>query len=149
MEHTIQINTEVPIEKLGILLSPTKLEFESNGVLNPGIFQEGEEVHIFYRAVEDGNYSTIGYVKTNEHLDIIERKTSPLITRDFDYEKHGVPPLFFLRALSPAFLSSLALPRFHQSGTRIPRSSTSPGGSTRTLTTSSVSRSPDSADDTR
>jgi predicted GH43/DUF377 family glycosyl hydrolase len=90
MEHIIQTNTKISIEKLGIILSPSKLEFENNGVLNPGIFQEGKEVHIFYRAVEDGNYSTIGYAKTNEHLDIIERKTSPLITRDFDYEKHGV-----------------------------------------------------------
>lgn len=80
----------VTIEKQGILLSPTKLKFENNGVLNPGIYQENGDVHIFYRAVEDGNYSTIGYAKTNEHLDLIERKTSPLITRDFDYEKHGV-----------------------------------------------------------
>ena len=90
MDHTGHFNTRIPIEKLGIILSPSRLEFENNGALNPGIFQEGKEVHIFYRAVENGNYSTIGYAKTNEHLELIERKTSPLITRDFEYEKIGV-----------------------------------------------------------
>lgn len=90
MEHKNQNNNIISIDKKGILLSPTKNPFENNGVLNPGIFQEGEEVHIFYRAVEDGNISTIGYAKTNEQLDLLERKTSPLIAREFDYEKHGV-----------------------------------------------------------
>ena len=88
MEH--KKNNSISIEKMGVLLSPTKNTFESNGVLNPGIFQEGEDVHIFYRAVEDGNYSTIGYAKTNEHLDITERKKYPLIAGEFDYEKQGV-----------------------------------------------------------
>ncbi len=90
MDHTGHFNTRIPIEKLGIILSPSRLEFENNGALNPGIFQEGKEVHMFYRAVQDGNYSTIGYAKTNEHLELLERKTSPLITRDFEYEKIGV-----------------------------------------------------------
>ncbi|SDD88825.1 Predicted glycosyl hydrolase, GH43/DUF377 family [Pricia antarctica] len=90
MEHTNQINTKISIEKLGVILSPSKLGFENNGVLNPGIFQEGEQVHIFYRAVEDGNFSTIGYAKSNGPSEIVERLKHPLMTRDFDYEKHGV-----------------------------------------------------------
>ncbi|HUH27596.1 pesticidal protein Cry7Aa [Gelidibacter sp.] len=90
MEHTIQINTAIPIEKLGILLSPTKLEFENYGVLNPGIFQEGQDVHIFYRAVEDGNFSTIGYAKSKGPETIVERLEHPIIYRDLDTEKHGV-----------------------------------------------------------
>ena len=80
----------VSIEKLGIILSPTDKEFENNGVFNPGIYQEGNTVHILYRAVQHGNYSTIGYAKTEGPLKIIERKDKPLIVRDFDYEKHGV-----------------------------------------------------------
>lgn len=80
----------VSIEKLGIILSPTDKEFENNGVFNPGIYQEGDTVHILYRAVQHGNYSTIGYAKTQGPLQIIERKEKPLIVRDFDYEKHGV-----------------------------------------------------------
>ena len=80
----------VAIEKLGIILSPTDKNFESTGVFNPGIYQEGNTIHILYRAVENGNYSSIGYAKTEGPLKVIERKEQPLISRDFDYEKHGV-----------------------------------------------------------
>ena len=80
----------VTVEKHGIILSPTDREFENNGVLNPGIYQDGDIVHILYRAVENGNLSTIGYAKTEGPFKIVERHEQPLITRDFDYEKHGV-----------------------------------------------------------
>lgn len=80
----------ITIEKLGILLSPTDLDFENNGVFNAGIYQEDNILHILYRAVEHGNFSTIGYAKTEGPLNIIERNEKPLIQRDFDYEKHGV-----------------------------------------------------------
>ena len=80
----------ITIEKLGILLSPTNLDFENNGVFNAGIYQEGNILHILYRAVEHGNFSTIGYAKAEGPLNIIERNEKPLIQRDFDYEKHGV-----------------------------------------------------------
>ncbi|MBF2708546.1 glycoside hydrolase family 130 protein [Flavobacterium soyangense] len=80
----------ITVEKHGIILSPTNREFENNGVLNPGIYQEENTVHILYRAVQDGNLSTIGYAKTEGPFKIVERLEHPLITRDFDYEKHGV-----------------------------------------------------------
>jgi len=86
----IVTNAMITIEKHGIILSPTDQYFESNGVLNPGIYQEGNNLHLFYRAVEDGNYSTIGYAKSEGPLKIIERATNPLISRNFEYEKHGV-----------------------------------------------------------
>lgn len=78
------------IKKHGIILSPTEKKFENNGVLNPGIYQEGDSVHIFYRAVEEGNFSTIGYARTEGPINITERYSQPLLTRDFDYEKQGV-----------------------------------------------------------
>jgi predicted GH43/DUF377 family glycosyl hydrolase len=80
----------ITIEKLGILLSPTDLDFENNGVFNAGIYQEDNVLHILYRAVEHGNLSTIGYAKAEGPLSLIERNEKPLIYRDFDYEKHGV-----------------------------------------------------------
>ncbi|MFV8347813.1 pesticidal protein Cry7Aa [Flavobacterium sp. ZB4P13] len=80
----------VTIEKLGIILSPTEREFENMGVFNPGIYQEGDTVHILYRATQEGNFSTIGYARTDGPLKIIERHEQPLIIRDFDYEKQGV-----------------------------------------------------------
>jgi predicted GH43/DUF377 family glycosyl hydrolase len=80
----------VTIEKLGIILSPTDNEFENTGVLNPGIYQEGNTVHILYRAVQEGNYSTIGYARTEGPTKIVERAEKPIIYRDFEYEKQGV-----------------------------------------------------------
>lgn len=80
----------IEVEKFGIILSPTEREFENNGVFNPGIYQEGNTVHIFYRAVQDGNFSTIGYAKTDGPHTIVHRDKKPLINRDFDYEKQGV-----------------------------------------------------------
>jgi predicted GH43/DUF377 family glycosyl hydrolase len=80
----------VTVEKLGIILSPTDFDFENNGVFNAGVYQEGNTLHILYRAVEHGNFSTIGYAKTDGPLKIIERNEKPLIKREFSYEKQGV-----------------------------------------------------------
>lgn len=80
----------ITVEKHGIILSPSEKDFESNGVLNPAIYQESDNIHIFYRAVENGNFSTIGYAKTEGPLNVTEKWQQPLITRDFEYEKHGV-----------------------------------------------------------
>jgi predicted GH43/DUF377 family glycosyl hydrolase len=78
------------VEKLGVILAPTEREFEKYGLLNPGIYQEGNIVHFFYRAVQYGNLSTIGYAKSDGPFNIIERLEQPLIEIDFEYEKHGV-----------------------------------------------------------
>ena len=80
----------IAIEKLGLILSPTDNEFENNGVFNPGVYQDGNTIHILYRAVQDGNLSTIGYAKTEGPLKVVERHEKPLIKREFDYEKQGV-----------------------------------------------------------
>jgi len=80
----------IEVEKYGIILSPTELEFENNAVFNPGIFQENNVIHILYRAVQHGNISTIGYAQLDGPTHVVKRSNSPLIKRDFDYEKHGV-----------------------------------------------------------
>ncbi len=80
----------VNIKKEGILLSKTALVFENEGVLNPAIMQEGNTVHIFYRALRKGNYSTIGYCKLDGPLTIIERNKAPLLSPEFEIESHGV-----------------------------------------------------------
>jgi predicted GH43/DUF377 family glycosyl hydrolase len=57
--------------------------------LNPAVYQDGDTLHILYRAVQDGNFSTIGYAKTDGPI-YVERREEPLITRDFDYENKGL-----------------------------------------------------------
>ena len=42
--------------------------FENEGVFNPGIYQDGNTVHMFYRAVSEGNFSCIGYCRLNGPL---------------------------------------------------------------------------------
>ena len=80
----------IKVKKEGILLKKTHLEFENEGVLNPAVIQEGNTVHVFYRAVRQGNFSTIGYCKLDGPLTIRERSDKPVITPQFEYESHGV-----------------------------------------------------------
>jgi beta-1,2-mannobiose phosphorylase / 1,2-beta-oligomannan phosphorylase len=80
----------IEVKKEGVLISKTNLEFENEGVLNPGIMQEGITVHMFYRAVRKGNYSSIGYCRLDGPLTIAERNEKPLITPEFEYESHGI-----------------------------------------------------------
>ena len=78
------------VKKEGILLSKSTLGFENEGVLNPAAIRVGDDVHLFYRAVSKGNYSSIGYCKLNGPLSIEERSDIPVIFPQFDYESHGI-----------------------------------------------------------
>ncbi|MBF0107090.1 MAG: pesticidal protein Cry7Aa [Deltaproteobacteria bacterium] len=80
----------IEVKKEGILLKKTDLEFENDGVLNPAIMQEGNTVHIFYRAVQKGNHSTIGYCKLDGPLTVKERSEKPILIPQHKYESHGV-----------------------------------------------------------
>jgi beta-1,2-mannobiose phosphorylase / 1,2-beta-oligomannan phosphorylase len=80
----------IEVKKEGILLEKTNLEFENDGVLNPAVIRDGDCVHIFYRAVKKGNYSTIGYCRLDGPLTVVERWDKPVIVPEFEYESHGV-----------------------------------------------------------
>lgn len=81
------------VRKEGIIIEKTALEFENEGVLNPAVIREGDKVHLFYRAVESGNHSSIGYCLLDGPLTIESRLYKPLIVPEFDYEKHGIEDL--------------------------------------------------------
>ena len=80
----------IDIEKLGIVLEPTSNLFERRAVLNPACYQDGEFVHMFYRAIDDHNDSTIGYAKLKGPTKVVERRNIPFISRSYDYESRGV-----------------------------------------------------------
>jgi predicted GH43/DUF377 family glycosyl hydrolase len=80
----------IEVKKEGILLSKTDLEFENEGVLNPAVIRVGDNVHIFYRAVQTGNHSTIGYCLLDGPLSIVERWDKPFMVPEFDYESQGI-----------------------------------------------------------
>ncbi|MDP1725237.1 MAG: pesticidal protein Cry7Aa [Bacteroidota bacterium] len=80
----------IEVKKEGILLKKTALGFENEGVLNPAVISDGKTIHLFYRAVSKGNYSSIGYCSLSSPLVIEKRNEVPLIFPQFDYETHGV-----------------------------------------------------------
>ena len=61
------------VKKEGVILKKTGLDFENDGVLNPAVIQDGDIIHMFYRAVRVGNYSTIGYCKLDSPLTVFHR----------------------------------------------------------------------------
>ncbi|RNA62973.1 pesticidal protein Cry7Aa [Chryseobacterium nematophagum] len=80
----------IEIKKEGIILRKTDLSFESEGVLNPAVIQENGKIHLFYRAVAKGNFSSIGYCILSNPLTLESRSDSPIILPEFEYEKHGI-----------------------------------------------------------
>ncbi len=80
----------VEVKREGIILEKTQLGFEDDGVFNPAIIKEENTVHMFYRAVRKGNYSTIGYCRIEGATKVVERYDKPVLFPQFDYEIQGV-----------------------------------------------------------
>jgi predicted GH43/DUF377 family glycosyl hydrolase len=80
----------IVVKKEGIVLKKTELEFENEGVLNPAAIREGDSVHLFYRAVQNGNHSSIGYCRLDGPLTVAQRLDEPVIVPESEYESHGV-----------------------------------------------------------
>ncbi|MEY3442716.1 MAG: hypothetical protein RLZZ519_997 [Bacteroidota bacterium] len=78
------------VKKEGLVLSKSGAAFEHDGVLNPAVIQEGDDIHMFYRAVGVGNYSTIGYCRLGGALLVTERQDNPILFPEYDYECQGV-----------------------------------------------------------
>lgn len=64
--------------------------FENEGVLNPAVIKEDDCIHMFYRAVSKGNYSSIGYCRLSDPLTVAERFDVPVLFPQFEYESQGV-----------------------------------------------------------
>lgn len=80
----------VEVVKHGVILRPTRHEFENQAVLNPSCVQKGNKIHLFYRAVRKGNYSSIGYCLLEGPLKVVKRKKKPLLFPELSFESHGI-----------------------------------------------------------
>jgi predicted GH43/DUF377 family glycosyl hydrolase len=80
----------IKVTKHGVILEKTDTGFENEGVLNPAVQQEGDTIHLFYRAVSKGNYSSIGYSKLKGPLAVEERFDVPVLFPQVEYESHGI-----------------------------------------------------------
>ncbi len=77
------------IKDEGIILERTRLEFENEAVLNPACVEKDGLVHMFYRAVRRGNFSSIGYCQLKDNK-VIRRLDHPIIKPEYKYEAQGV-----------------------------------------------------------
>lgn len=98
----------IKVKKEGILLQKTHYEFENSGVLNPAVIREGDSVHLLYRAVKKGNYSTIGYCRLDGPLTVAERWNEPFMIPEYDYESQGVEDARIVQIKNKYFLTYTA-----------------------------------------
>lgn len=98
----------VTVKKEGVILRPSNLDFEKEGVLNPAVIKTGNDVHLFYRAVRKGNLSTIGYCRLDGPLTVAERSATPVLYPEFEYEKHGTEDPRIVKIADTYYLSYVA-----------------------------------------
>ncbi|OGY89642.1 MAG: hypothetical protein A2927_02355 [Candidatus Komeilibacteria bacterium RIFCSPLOWO2_01_FULL_45_10] len=87
----------IKVKSEGIILEKTNLKFENKAVLNPACLKENDITHMFYRAVNHNNISSIGYCQLVNNK-VVNRFKKPVIFPEYDYEKKGVedPRITFL-----------------------------------------------------
>lgn len=83
-------NEEITITRHGVVLEKTELAFENEGVFNAACIRVGDRVHMFYRAVRMGNYSSIGHCIFNGPLELASRKKRPVMVPEHPYEAQGM-----------------------------------------------------------
>jgi predicted GH43/DUF377 family glycosyl hydrolase len=89
ISNEIIFNKMLAVTKHGIVLEKTENSFENEGVFNPGIYQDRNTVHMFYRAVREGNFSCIGYCKLDGPLKVAERYGEPIFYPKESHEFQG------------------------------------------------------------
>ncbi len=87
----------IDIKNEGIILEPTANEFENEATFNPCVVKVDGVVHMFYRAVRRGNFSTVGYCQLVDNK-IIRRFKEPILVPEHEYESQGIedPRVTFL-----------------------------------------------------
>jgi len=106
----------VKIKKEGIILEKTDHTFENIAVLNPAVIKEGDNVHMFYRAISKGEYSTIGYCRLDGPLIIEERLDYPFLDSELEIEKQGLEDPRIVKIDGLYYLSYTAYDGFNARG---------------------------------
>src|SRR6478672_7538847 len=78
------------IHKHGLILNKRNLDFEIEGVLNPAVLAEEGVIHMIYRAVAQGNHSTLGYCQLSDPFTVSLQYDHPIIVPEYNNEKYGV-----------------------------------------------------------
>jgi predicted GH43/DUF377 family glycosyl hydrolase len=80
----------ITVRKEGIVLEPTSLEFENQGIFNPACIEADGKIHLFYRAIGKNNTSSIGYCELKSPTEVLKRNDEPILTPLDSYEKIGI-----------------------------------------------------------
>jgi predicted GH43/DUF377 family glycosyl hydrolase len=80
----------VKLKKHGIILRPSERSFETRSVLNPAVYQEGNTVHLVYRAIDENYLSSLGYARLNGPISVEDRWYEPFMLPKFKIEKCGL-----------------------------------------------------------
>lgn len=81
---------KLQVEKHGVLLYKRELDFEIKGVLNPALIVKDDNIHLFYRAVSNSNYSTICHCLLSDPITVAHRDNFPILVPEFPYEIAGI-----------------------------------------------------------
>ena len=80
----------IKVKREGIILEPIKNHFENRSVLNPGLYQDGRDLHLIYRAIDKNFVSSLGYAKLAGPLKVVERWNKPYLAPKYSYDKKGI-----------------------------------------------------------
>lgn len=80
----------VKVEKLGLILEPTQNPFETRAVLNPAVFQDGNDIHVIYRAIDNDYLSVLGYARLSGPTTVVERWNKPFMAPKLKAESKGL-----------------------------------------------------------
>lgn len=78
------------VKKHGILLNSTEHNFENHAVANPACIEAGGKIHMFYRATNKDNISTLGYCELKTPTEIGKRNKKPILMPQEKYESMGM-----------------------------------------------------------
>jgi predicted GH43/DUF377 family glycosyl hydrolase len=104
------------VQRHGVVIDKTELGFENAGALNPACIRVGDEVHVFYRAVRHGNYSTVGHCILKGPLEVTMRSGKPLLIPEHGYESQGIEDPRIVRIDETFYLTYTAYDRMNAMG---------------------------------
>jgi predicted GH43/DUF377 family glycosyl hydrolase len=80
----------IEVLKRGVVLQKRAVPSEEEGVLNPAVILDNGVVHMFYRAVAKGNFSTIGSCQLNGAMNVVNQLDHSVLSPQSADESHGV-----------------------------------------------------------
>lgn len=80
----------IKVKREGVILEPTKRDFETQSVLNPGILQQGNLLHMVYRAIDGKGMSSLGYAELNGPTKVVKRWDKPFMQAKTKIESRGM-----------------------------------------------------------